>query len=105
MIPKGARVRRTFTFDLCEKNPFQSIVSTSPQYLCIKRFISTDCFFSIAPVENRERLQHIFNRANKETVEIEVHPENAWEIDFILSDNYQDLFNSVKSGSFQQLLK
>ena len=32
-----------------------------------------------------------------------IHPENVEEIDFLLTDQYQDLMNSVSIGSFQQL--
>ena len=103
MIPNGARVRRTFTFDPGEKNSFNLLYRHILDICISKRFISTDCFFSIAPVQNHERLRNIVNRAANETIEIEVHPENAEEIEFLLSDQYQNLVDSVHRGGFRHL--
>jgi predicted glycoside hydrolase/deacetylase ChbG (UPF0249 family) len=103
MIPKGARVRRTFTFDRSEKNPFNRLYRHILDICVSRRFISTDCFFSIAPIQNVERLQTIINRAVKENIEIEVHPENGEEFEFLLSDPYDHLMGSVHRGGFLDL--
>ena len=103
MIPKGARVRRTFTFDKGEKNPFNRLYRSILDRAVSRRFLSTDCFFSILPVQNYERLRNIFKRADRETVEVEVHPENAEEIEFLHSDIYKGLIDSVPVGDFRQL--
>jgi predicted glycoside hydrolase/deacetylase ChbG (UPF0249 family) len=103
MIPKGARVRRTFNFDQGEKNSFNRLYRHILDIFVSRRFISTDCFFSITPVQNHERLLNIFKRAAKGNVEIEVHPENREEIEFLLSDQYQNLLDSVHRGTFHQL--
>jgi len=104
ILPSGARVRRTFTFDPGEKNTFNRLYRLILDIYISKRFISTDCFFSIAPVHNYERLQNIVNRAIDENIEIEVHPENAEEIEFLLSVQYERLINSVHSGCFRHLV-
>lgn len=103
MIPKGARVRRTFTFDQGEKNPFNRLYRHILDICVSRKFISTDYFFSLAPVQNHERLRNIFDRAVRKTVEIEVHPENHEEIEFLFSDQFQHLMDSVQSGNFQEL--
>lgn len=103
MIPNGARVRRTFTFDPGEKNPFNLLYRHILDIWISRRFLSTNCFFSIAPVKNQERLRNIINRAAKETIEIEVHPENVEEIEFLLSDQYQNLVDSVHRAGFRHL--
>lgn len=103
MIPNGARVRSTFTFDPGEKNPFNLLYRRILNFWISRRFLSTNFFFSIAPVQNQQRLRNIIDLATKETVEIEVHPENVEEIEFLLSDQCQHLLDSVRSGNFQQL--
>ena len=103
MIPKGARVRRTFTFERGEKNPFNRMYRHILDILVSNKFISTDCFFSILPVQNYERLQSIIDRAASEIIEIEVHPENVEEIEFILSSKYQNLVGSIHRGGFRDL--
>lgn len=103
MIPKGTIVRKTFTFDRGEKGPFNRLYRHILNSHVSRRFISTDCFFSITPVQNHERLHKIFNRAAKETVEIEVHPENKEEIEFLLSDHFENLMDSIHIGCFGNL--
>jgi len=104
MLPTGTRVRRTFTFGPGEKNPFNRLYRLILDIYVFQRYISTDCFFSIAPVHNYERLQNVVKRAIKEKIEIEVHPENIEEFEFLLSDQYQKLINSVHSGCFRHLV-
>ena len=103
IISKGTRMRGTFTFAHGEKNYFNLLYRHILDIWISRRFISTDCFYSITPVQNHERLQQIIKRAVKETVEIEVHPENAEEIEFLLSDQYKNLIDSVHIGCFSNL--
>ena len=103
MIPKGARVRRSFTFEPGERNWFNRLYRRYLNGIVARRFISTDRFYSIIPVRNQERLREILTFAVKETVEIEVHPENIVETEFLMSDEYRHLMDGVHMGSFQQL--
>lgn len=103
LIPNKARIRTTFTFDQGEKNPFNLLYRRLLAKYISGRYISTDSFFSIAPIQNYERLQRIFARSEKETIEIEVHPENKEEVDFLTSDRFQLLLSSTQCGGFRQL--
>jgi chitin disaccharide deacetylase len=104
ILPKHARVRRTFTFDQGEKKLFNLFYRQLLDGIVSRRFISTDSFFSILPLQNYERLRNIFHRAASSNVEIEVHPENANEIDFLLSDQFLSLMESTCAGNFQQVI-
>jgi predicted glycoside hydrolase/deacetylase ChbG (UPF0249 family) len=103
MIPKGERVRGTFTFDQGEKSVFNRLYRQILDLFVSGRFISTDCFFSIEPIQNIERLRKIFNNAVRKNIEIEVHPENTEEIEFLLSDQYLHIMDSAHIGGFRQL--
>lgn len=103
IIPKSTRVRRTFTFDPGEKNPFNLLYRYILDTWVSMRFLTTDSFFSIAPIKNHERLRQIINRSAKETVEIVVHPEDIEKIEFLLSDQYKSLIDSVHTGGFRHL--
>lgn len=103
ILPKSARVRRTFTFDQGEKNIFNRLYRLALENIVTRRYITTDYFFSILPLQNHERHRHIFNRALMHKVEIEVHPENSDEIKFLLNDQYRCLMESVHIGNFQQI--
>jgi predicted glycoside hydrolase/deacetylase ChbG (UPF0249 family) len=103
ILPKNTRVRRTFTFDQGDKNVFNLVYRRLLDMIVSRRFISTDSFFSIMSLQNHERQLNIFNRAILDIVEIEVHPENSEELEFLLSNQYQHLMESVHLGHFQQI--
>jgi len=102
-LPKRAFVRRTFTIGRGEKDVFTLIYRRLLDVIVDRRFLSTDYFFNIQPLGNIVRLQAIFDRADNHSIEIEVHPENADEIDFLLSDQYLSLLRSVHVVRFQEL--
>ena len=105
LLPQGAPVRRTFKFERGEKSRFNRLYRRYVDRIVSKRHISTDRFFSIQPLQDRERLKRIFAYAENESVEIEVHPENMEEAEFLLSEPYQNLIDGVPVGGFQQLPK
>lgn len=103
IIPKGTRLRGTFTFDAGEKPLFNLLYRHILDIWISRRFISPGSFYSIVAVQNHKRLQNIINSAVKKTIEIEVHPENDEEIEFLLSDRYKNLIDSVHTGGFRHL--
>ena len=103
IIPKNTRVRRTFTCDPGEKNLFNHLYRHILDILISKRFLSTNSFFNIMPIQNQERLKNIISRAARETIEIVVHPENAEEMNFLLSDQYLNLVEPFHRGGFRHL--
>ncbi len=103
IIPKNSRVRGTFTFNRGEKSVFNLFYRDILNFWISRRYISPDCFFSIVPFQNHERLTHLVSLAEKKSIEIEVHPENAGEINFLLSDQCKRLFEPATYGSFRSL--
>ncbi len=104
IIPKGTKVRRTFTHEVGERNLFNRFYRHILDVFVSKRYISTDSFFSIAPIQNQNRLRRIINRSERETVEIVVHPESPEEMVFLLSDEYKYLIASFNLGCFKHLI-
>lgn len=105
ILPEGECVRRTFTFGKSEKNIFNRFYRYILDSFVTKRFSSTESFFSILPLQNQKRLKEIFYRSAISDVEIEVHPENLEEIEFLLSDQFCQLTASIHTGNFQQIKK
>ena len=103
LLPAGSRTRRTFTFYGGEKGLINRFYRAVLDRRIDRRYISTDVFFNITPISDTERLHRIVARAAKEDVEIEVHPENAEESDFLLCKEFRDLLNSADRGSFMRL--
>lgn len=103
IIPQGSAIRRTFTFAPGEKGILNRACRHIVNNWISKRFVSSDLFFSIRPLEHQQRLQDIFRQAESRSVELEVHPENAEEIEFLLSDSYRQMMETVFCGGFKQL--
>jgi chitin disaccharide deacetylase len=103
ILPKGTRARRTFTFDRGEKGAFNLFYRSLLDAAVARKFVSTDCFYSILPLQDEERLKRIFVRGIDRDVEIEVHPENAEEIEFLLGAPFKDLMKSAPVGRFRDL--
>lgn len=103
VLPTGTYVRRTFTFDRGEKSALNQLYRHVLDIFVSRRFVSSDCFFSIAPVQNIARLKDIFDRSTLNTIEIEVHPENLEESEFLLGNTFLHLMESVHMGNFQTL--
>ena len=97
---KHTPLRRTFTFRKGEKGRLNLFYRNVLNRRITKKFISTDHFFSIAPLENQERLKDIFRLSKHENVEIEVHPENDDEYRFLLSEQFKDMLQEVVLGRF-----
>jgi predicted glycoside hydrolase/deacetylase ChbG (UPF0249 family) len=103
LLPKGKRVRRTFTFDAGEISILNRLYRKLLDVFVSGGYVSTDSFFSILPVVDQDRLWNIMNRSIRSNVEIEVHPENAEELEFLLSDQFRLLLNTFHVGTFQKI--
>jgi YdjC-like protein len=83
LLPKGTIVRRNFTFAAGEKDFFNRLYRRIVDRLLVKRYRLTDCFFSLPPLEPRRRLERIFSSAKEWIVELETHPVNPVEFNFL----------------------
>jgi len=103
IIPEGARVRRTFTFDPGERPFVNLFYRRLLDRIVDRRYVSTDFFFGLLPLQDHERLRGIFRRALSRQVEMEVHPENADEREFLCGDPFLTLMGSASLGGFREL--
>ena len=103
LIPRGARVRQTFTCEPRKGGLIRRFYRRALSRYIAKRFVSTDSFFGIEPIRDQKRLGHIIGRAAHEDVEIEVHPENDIEMEYLLSERFQSLIGSIQLGGFLHL--
>jgi len=103
IIPKGSCVRNTFSFGTREKNPLNLLYRHFLKTLVSRKFVSTDSFFSIQPLHNVDRLLSIVSLSRKGNVELEVHPEDPQELNFILSDQFQKIIADSHLGCFAMI--
>jgi len=100
LIPRGSRVRRTFTFSWGEKNPLKIMYRRLIDQFIIRKYVCTDSFFSIVPIDKKERLQRIVNLSKQSVVELMVHPERKEELDFLMSAEYFETISLVTTGNY-----
>lgn len=103
LIPRGAKVRRSFTFAPGEKNVLNRFYRCIVDAIVTRRYNCTDSFFSLLLLLRAGRLQTIVNLAKSRNVEVMAHPERSEEFDYLMSDGYFDLISDVNTGSYSLL--
>jgi hypothetical protein len=83
LLPAGTIARRSFSFRSGEKGVGNRMYRSVVDRLLARRHRMTDYFFSLIPLKPTERLQRIFMLARNSAVEVESHPVNADEYEFL----------------------
>lgn len=88
--PKGLKIRRNFTFNSGEKDPFNRLYRYFVDRWLRSRFLCTDFFFSLAPID-KGKLQRLVLLSKSSDVELMVHPGVEKEYSFLLSPEWANL--------------
>jgi predicted glycoside hydrolase/deacetylase ChbG (UPF0249 family) len=83
LLPSGTVVRRNFSFRAGEKALGNRLYRRVVDRMLARRHRLTDFFFSLPPLEPRDRLQQICSLARKFVVELETHPVRQEEHRFL----------------------
>jgi chitin disaccharide deacetylase len=83
LLPQGAVVRRSFSFEIGEKSLWNRLYRRWIDSRLARRHRITDYFFSLPPLFPESRLQRIFSLAHDWVVEVEAHPVNGEEYRFL----------------------
>ncbi len=103
LLPRQSRLRAPFTFRAGEKSRVNRCYRSLVARHLRKRFITPDCLYSIEPVADTDRLRSIAREALDRNVELEVHPENVEQKQFLLSKSFQSLLEGVQLQGFLNL--
>jgi hypothetical protein len=94
LMPAGTLVRRNFSFSPTEKSWINRLYRKSIDKRLQRRHRLVDYLFSLAPIEPLDRLQRIFALSLHTVVELETHPINAEEFQFLnASESFRQLRN------------
>jgi hypothetical protein len=104
MIPKGFKVRRSFSFAPGEKGLFNRLYRQILGIWVRRRYICTDFFFSISRIQSAE-LRKIVKLAEWSDVELAVHPEKPEEYSYLMSKEYLETTYGAVRGSYVDLKK
>jgi hypothetical protein len=83
LLPAGTIVRRNFSFQPGEKSLWNRLYRQGVDHMLARHHGLADFFFSLPPLNPRSRLERIFALANEFTVEVETHPINPDEHQFL----------------------
>jgi hypothetical protein len=82
LLPPGTIVRRSFSFGRGEQPLSKRLYRRGVDYMLARRHCLTDFFFSLTPLEPA-RLQRVLGLARQFAVEVETHPVNPEEFEFL----------------------
>jgi hypothetical protein len=85
LMPAGTTVRRSFSFDRGEKSLFNRLYRRNVDRSLGRRHQLHDFFFSLPPLQPVSRLERIYALARKFVVEVETHPVNEAEYQYLMS--------------------
>lgn len=83
LLPSGTIVRRHFSYEPGEKVIRNSIFRLYSRVALSERYRVTDFFFSLPPLVPATRMQRIFGLSEQFVVELETHPINLAEYQFL----------------------
>ena len=92
LLPAGSIVRRSFSFRNGEKGMGNRVYRQVVDRILARKHRVVDFFGSLSPVNPTERLQRIFSLARHSVVELEAHPTNQEEYQFLMEG---ELFNQI----------
>jgi len=103
LLPEGTMVRRNFSFSAGEKSMGNRLYRKVVDGMLARKHRLTDLFFSLLPLEPRTRLERIFTAANEQVVELETHPINALEYQFLAGGEIFRWTDTGRIRSFRSL--
>ena len=83
LLPRGALVRQHFSYESGEKPLRNGIFRQLTRVALGRRHRRVDFLFSLPPLKPPGRLERIFSLARRFTVEVETHPVNPEEYEFL----------------------
>lgn len=83
LLPPGVVVRRNFSFRRGEKSLVNRLYRAAVDRRLARRHRLVEFFFALEPLEPVARLERIFSLARQSVVELETHPVNPSEYEFL----------------------
>jgi predicted glycoside hydrolase/deacetylase ChbG (UPF0249 family) len=102
-IPKGQRVRRTFSFTVGEKGLANWLYRRALDRWVVKRYRTTDYFFALSQRLTDTRLARVAQLAREASVELMTHPIVPEERSCLLSPDFEVNLGGVARKSYADL--
>jgi len=103
VIPKGQRIRRSFSFWPGEKSLLNRSYRGLVNRLIRRRYFTTDFFFALSHNLGPDRWPRLSRLALESCVELMTHPIVASEYAVLMSDEFLDFLQALNVGSYADL--
>lgn len=103
LIPTNTRMRRSFSFWTGEKSWINRFYRSNVDRWLSRRYRLTEFFFDLSQALQFQRLDRALTLARNATVELMTHPVLAAESDFLLSEPFGTVLQSLVTGSYRDL--
>jgi predicted glycoside hydrolase/deacetylase ChbG (UPF0249 family) len=103
VLPKGAKVRRSFSFRHREKSFVNRWYRSAVDRSLMRRHRVTDHFFSLSDYLTPHRFERVICLAREADVELMVHPQRPAEYEFLMSDAYIEALSRVRLAGYDAL--
>ncbi len=100
LLPRGTIVRRNFSFEAGEKSIWNRCYRSTVDRWLARHHQVADYFFSLVPLDSGERIKRILALSRDHVVEVEVHPVNQIEYEFLMGAGIKQLAGDLKIGAF-----
>jgi predicted glycoside hydrolase/deacetylase ChbG (UPF0249 family) len=102
-IPRGQRVRRTFSFTVGEKGFVNWLYRRALDRWVVKRYRTTDYFFALSQRMTDTQVARMAQLAREGNVELMTHPIVSEERDLLLSPRFEQQMAGVVRKSYADL--
>ncbi len=103
LLPRGAKVRRSFSFAGGEKSFVNRGYRALVDRHLAKRHQITDYFFALSQNMEEKRFERILRLASKTSVELMTHPEVRREFDFLTRDEFARAISEIPLGTYRTI--
>ncbi len=102
-IPKGSRMRRTFSYSAGEKGVVNRAFRALVSHWMRRHYVQTDYFFDLSERMAPSEFQGVCALARYSNVELMCHPANDSNRDFLLSGRFEAGIKGLRLGSYHDL--
>lgn len=103
VVPKGLKVRRTFSYASGEKSWGNRLYRAAVARWQERRYVTPNYLFSLLECLRNDRLNRVFDLARHSTVELETHPELPEEFQWLMGDAWGRTLAGLRMGTYSQL--
>lgn len=95
LMPAGTIVRRNHSFQPGQRSIVNRVYRRWLDRMVTRRYRTADGFYILPPTSPPKRLTSIFSLANRYTVEVETHPVDDEDYEFLMGDGLARCLGSV----------